>query len=245
MTPVIIQVADGTWLNTQTGQTYSQMPSSAAATQTGSTTSGYQPGVLPSPPPVNTQPVNQTYAVGQSTSNAQPQQVGYSVGTSAGGTSAGQSSSGYAAPNTQAGAGMATDIVSSVFGDVDRVINNVLGVANSVNAYNASKDTNAINQGYLTLAQKNAALAAQGQQFGQNMSMENLLNAREATRLNQATTQEGLMTSGMNRFQSGVAFGQSQQDRAKQQKFLAALSQGVARGLSERTNLTTITRGVA
>jgi hypothetical protein len=167
----------------------------------------------------------QTYGVGQSTGGkATASQAG--TGSSAGGQGYGSTQT----PDTNTGSVQGTgssgmDMVSGVFDDVEKVINNLINVSKEYRAY----QNDAFNQ---SMATQTLNLQKAAQTFGEKLGVQNLNLSREATRLNQATTAENLLTSGQNRSQSAVAFQQSQQDRASKQKFLGALSVGIAQGLS-------------
>jgi chromosome segregation ATPase len=86
-----------------------------------------------------------------------------------------------------------------------------------------------------------AAQALQEKQFGLEekrfgIEQKDLGLRQEQTRLAQTQQVENMLGTGTARFQSEVNFQQSQMDRAKKQKFMAALGRGMAAGLAKRSS---------
>jgi hypothetical protein len=105
---------------------------------------------------------------------------------------------------------------------VSTIFNVVQGIFGDISNSNQQQFAN-------QMATKAFNLSKQAQQFNQNMATQNLGMAKK-------TLTENLQTSGQQRAQGAVTFQQGQQDRTKQQKFLNALSTGIAMGLSKRTS---------
>jgi hypothetical protein len=101
------------------------------------------------------------------------------------------------------------------------------GIINTVvNIFGVSQQAQAQQFGQ-NIATTQLAMSKEAQKFGQNLQTQNLA-------LNKAQTASGLQTAGLNRYQAGVAFQESQQDRAKHQKTMNALASGIATGLAQR-----------
>lgn len=163
-------------------------------------------------------------------------------GTGQSGTSGGQgynTSGGYGAiptggPSINSSEGGGTDQVSAVFSAVDKVFQDILGVAGEIRQGQALQANTDLGKRQMNINERTANLAQQLQRFNIGQSREDMKLKKAQDARNAATTQEGLATSGQARSQSSIAFNESQKDRRSGKEFLAALASGFARGLAER-----------
>jgi len=143
-----------------------------------------------------------------------------------------QASAGQNYNPSSGGGGM--DIASAVFSAVDKVFTNILGVADQIRNWNALETSKGQFKQEFGLKQKAFELQKQTTRFNQALQQAQLGIAQGQFGLQKATTGESLAGAGQARFQSAVAFNESQKDRRRSLGFLKGMSQGIAEGLATR-----------